>query len=59
MPTPETQLMYFIQALEDKFKDKVHEFKGRTDQRTNEMNYQPNIVLDEGEDDDDDLEWAQ
>lgn len=51
--TFELRMMFFIQKLEDKFKNLKENFKAQLDTRAIEFHYQPRVVVDE---DDDDLE---
>ena len=49
-------MMFFIQAFENVHNKLKEEFATKNDTRTQEMGYQPCVVVDEDEDDDFDMD---
>lgn len=53
----EMKMMYFVQKLEDKFKNLKDTYYNKLNAKSMEMQYQPKVVVDEEDEDDFDMEW--
>jgi len=56
MVTFEMKMMFFVQKLEDKFKNLKENFRASLDTRAMEFHFQPRVVVDEEDDDDFDMD---
>jgi hypothetical protein len=50
------KMMYFVQKLEDKFKNLKDTYYNKLNAKSMEMQYQPKVVVDEEDEDDFDME---